>query len=259
MKGETDPALCTPNSKDMTEAMAGFPGVELGDHVKRVARLACAGGAHVAFFRAEHSGLKSCRAAAVASGGGKGCTWGCLGLSDCEDVCEFDAIHMNKYGLPIVNEDPMSNQVNAFSASVQRITSEQMQMVAASTSNPTPEQLEEFFATMRNTMSEQVQLAADLQGLPGAGDRSTHDLVTSPGSGADGEHPRGMEPHQAAQHLCLPRRSWHDRAGIRQGHGRAGGFSRCLAGDQGRDDQGEAVVGASVLAELGCLAANERE
>ncbi len=105
VKGETDPALCTPNSKDMTEAIAGFLGVELGDHVKRVARLACAGGAHVAFFRAEYSGLKSCRAAAVASGGGKGCTWGCLGLGDCEDVCEFDAIHMNKYGLPIVSED----------------------------------------------------------------------------------------------------------------------------------------------------------
>lgn len=105
VKGEGDPALCTPNSQDMTEAIASFLGVELGDHVKRVARLACAGGAHVAYFRAEYSGLKSCRAAALASGGGKGCTWGCLGLGDCETECEFDAIHMNKYGLPIVTED----------------------------------------------------------------------------------------------------------------------------------------------------------
>ncbi|MCP5416680.1 MAG: RnfABCDGE type electron transport complex subunit B [Chromatiaceae bacterium] len=105
VKGEVDPALCTPNSQDMTEEIAAFLGVELGDHTKRVARLACAGGAHVAYFRAEYSGLKSCRAAALISGGGKGCTWGCLGLGDCEAVCEFDAIHMNKYGLPVVSEE----------------------------------------------------------------------------------------------------------------------------------------------------------
>lgn len=105
VKGETDPALCTPNSQAMTEEIAEFLGVELGDHTKRVARLACAGGAHVAFFRAEYSGMKSCRAAALVSGGGKGCTWGCLGLGDCETVCEFDSIEMDNHGLPIVNED----------------------------------------------------------------------------------------------------------------------------------------------------------
>jgi len=105
VKDGTDPGLCTPNSKDMTQAIANFLGVELGEQVKRVARLACAGGVHVAYFRAEYSGLKSCRAAALVSGGGKGCTWGCLGLGDCASVCEFDAIHMNRYGLPVVTED----------------------------------------------------------------------------------------------------------------------------------------------------------
>ncbi len=105
VKGTANPALCTVNSVDMTQAIADFLGVELGDHEKRVSRLACAGGVHVAYFRAEYSGLKSCRAAALVSGGGKGCTWGCLGLGDCETVCEFDAIRMNKFGLPVVNED----------------------------------------------------------------------------------------------------------------------------------------------------------
>lgn len=104
LKG-ADPALCTVNSKEMTQSIADLLGVELGQHEKRVARLACAGGAHVAYFRAEYKGLKSCRAAAVVAGGGKGCTWGCLGLGDCERACEFDAIHMNKYGLPVVDED----------------------------------------------------------------------------------------------------------------------------------------------------------
>ena len=36
------------------------------------------------------------------AGGGKGCTWGCLGLADCERDCLLDAIYMNEDGLPVV-------------------------------------------------------------------------------------------------------------------------------------------------------------
>ncbi len=33
-----------------------------------------------------------------------GCQYGCLGLGDCVDACDFDAIHMNpETGLPVVN------------------------------------------------------------------------------------------------------------------------------------------------------------
>src|SRR5512145_2522222 len=55
--------------------------------------------------RARYDGVKSCRAASLVSGGGKGCSWGCLGLADCEVVCDFDAITMNRHGLPVVDED----------------------------------------------------------------------------------------------------------------------------------------------------------
>jgi ferredoxin len=75
----------------------------MGNVEKRVARLACAGGRHVARMRAHYAGLSSCRAAAVVGGGGKACAWGCLGLGDCATVCEFDAITMNQYGLPVVD------------------------------------------------------------------------------------------------------------------------------------------------------------
>ena len=103
VKGEVDPGLCTVNSKEMNQAIADFVGVEMGKHEKRVARLACAGGSHVAYIRASYEGLKTCRAAALVSGGGKGCTWGCLGFGDCADVCEFEAISMNRFGLPVVD------------------------------------------------------------------------------------------------------------------------------------------------------------
>jgi ferredoxin len=89
----------------MNAYIARFLGVELGQVEKRVARLACGGGRHVARMRAHYQGLGSCRAAATVGGGGKACAWGCLGLGDCAAVCEFDAIGMNQFGLPVVDGD----------------------------------------------------------------------------------------------------------------------------------------------------------
>jgi len=103
--GAANPSQCTVSSKDMVGFIAGYLGVQVGQQEKVVARLACAGGNHVARMRAEYSGMGTCRAAVAAGGGGKACSWGCLGLGDCDDSCGFDAIHMDKHGLPIVNED----------------------------------------------------------------------------------------------------------------------------------------------------------
>lgn len=103
--GSQAPGKCTVNSRDMTERIAGFLGVHAGVEEKRVARLACAGGNNVARMRAQYEGMRTCRAAALVAGGGKGCAWGCLGLADCRDVCTFGAIIMNVYGLPVVDED----------------------------------------------------------------------------------------------------------------------------------------------------------
>ena len=103
--GEVIPAQCTVNAPAQNQVIADLLGISAGTVEKRVARLACAGGAHVAFSRARYAGLKSCRAAAQVSGGGKACAWGCLGLADCAEVCDFDAIHMDRHGLPVVEAD----------------------------------------------------------------------------------------------------------------------------------------------------------
>lgn len=103
--GDVVPAQCTVSSPDQRNNIADLLGVAAGDIEKRVARLACAGGRHVAFLRARYAGHDSCRAAAVVSGGGKECVWGCLGLADCAKVCTFDAIHMDLHGLPVVDAD----------------------------------------------------------------------------------------------------------------------------------------------------------
>jgi electron transport complex protein RnfB len=103
--GEVQPSQCTVASGDDIDEIADYLGVDAGEAEKRVARLRCAGGKAQAFQIAEYDGFESCRAAAVVSGGGKGCSWGCLGLGDCDVACDFDAIKMNSNGLPVVDID----------------------------------------------------------------------------------------------------------------------------------------------------------
>ena len=103
--GDVVPAQCSVSSPAMRQEIADFLGVAAGQADRRVARLACAGGRHVAYLRARYAGHNSCRAATVVSGGGKECAWGCLGLGDCASVCTFDAISMDLHGLPQVDAD----------------------------------------------------------------------------------------------------------------------------------------------------------
>lgn len=103
IEGRTVPAQCTVSTAEVRQSIADVVGVAVGEQEQRLARLACAGGRHVAWVRAHYAGLPSCRAASVVAGGGKACPWGCLGLGDCADVCTFDAIRLDAHGLPQVD------------------------------------------------------------------------------------------------------------------------------------------------------------
>ena len=105
VRGALPPSRCTVASADGIAAIAELLDVDPGRQEKRVARLHCAGGRGHASQIAEYQGLDSCLAASVLSAGGKGCTWGCLGLGDCQQACSFDAIQMHRNGLPQVDID----------------------------------------------------------------------------------------------------------------------------------------------------------
>ncbi len=105
VSGDSLPGKCTVSTDEGRLKIAEFLGVALGAENKQVARLACQGGSNVARNRANYSGIESCRAASLVSGGGKGCFWGCLGHGDCESVCDFDAISMSDQRLPVVDVD----------------------------------------------------------------------------------------------------------------------------------------------------------
>jgi Na+-translocating ferredoxin:NAD+ oxidoreductase RNF subunit RnfB len=103
--GTARPGLCSVSSPEGHARIARFLEVDVGAVEKRVARLACAGGANVARRRAHYEGHASCGAAAIVAGGGKSCFWGCLGLGDCAEACDFDALHLDAHDLPIVSEE----------------------------------------------------------------------------------------------------------------------------------------------------------
>ncbi len=105
ISGNEPIAQCSVSTPEVQEEIAGYLGIGVGSAQKKVARLACAGGSNVARQRVRYQGLKTCLAASVVTGGGKGCVWGCLGHGDCDVVCDFDAITMDVNGLPVVDEE----------------------------------------------------------------------------------------------------------------------------------------------------------
>ncbi|MFP4623763.1 MAG: RnfABCDGE type electron transport complex subunit B [Gemmatimonadota bacterium] len=105
IQGKEPPATCTVMSEGEREDVADYLGVSAGEASKVVARLMCAGGSDVAVQRAEYYGIESCSAAVAVGGGGKGCTWGCVGFADCAVACDFDAITMSEFGLPVVDPE----------------------------------------------------------------------------------------------------------------------------------------------------------
>lgn len=103
--GTEAPAGCTVSSPEGIAGIAAYLGVDAGRKDRKIARLHCAGGKSVVTQLADYRGWPSCRAAFVVNGGGKACSWGCLGLGDCERVCDFHAIRMSADRLPVVDPD----------------------------------------------------------------------------------------------------------------------------------------------------------
>lgn len=103
VNNENKPGKCSVSSPSGVEAIAAFLGVNAGFEEKRVARLLCAGGKQESHHQAEYAGQRTCRSVSMVTGGNKDCVWGCLGLGDCERVCDFSAISMNEDGLPVVD------------------------------------------------------------------------------------------------------------------------------------------------------------
>ncbi len=96
---------CPVGGADMMKEIADLLGLEADETDEMIAVVRCNGSRHHAPPKVEYDGLTSCAFAHALSSGESGCPNGCLGLGDCVESCDFDAIHMNpETGLPDVND-----------------------------------------------------------------------------------------------------------------------------------------------------------
>lgn len=103
IKGDAPVNGCLPGGADVTSKIADFLGVNAEHAEEMVAAVHCKGGLEEAIERAVYEGIHDCHAAELVGRGSKECQYGCLGLSSCVTVCEFDAIHINDNGIAEVD------------------------------------------------------------------------------------------------------------------------------------------------------------
>lgn len=100
-----DTTLCSPGGSACAKAVSEIMGVSAGDATPMTAVVLCRGTAENAVDVMDYYGDMSCKTASQLFGGGKACSYGCLGLGDCEAACPFDAIHVGENGLAEVDAE----------------------------------------------------------------------------------------------------------------------------------------------------------
>ncbi|MDP3730272.1 MAG: RnfABCDGE type electron transport complex subunit B [Candidatus Omnitrophota bacterium] len=101
-KGFAVPSGCVVSNETARISIAEILEIDYNSKVKTVAAVLCNGGTR-AKNKYAYRGIRNCKAASLVFGGHKACAFGCLGLSDCVDICPFDAITMGGDGLPAVD------------------------------------------------------------------------------------------------------------------------------------------------------------
>ncbi len=91
--GEAPPNKCTVGGESCARALAELLGIELAASLPYRPVVHCSAGWAERLKRSDYRGEATCVSANMISGV-QGCTYGCLGLGDCERACGFDAIHV---------------------------------------------------------------------------------------------------------------------------------------------------------------------
>ncbi len=102
--GKAPPTSCVAAGDATSKKLAGVLGVEVGAKKRNIAVVLCHGGTAEAKRTAEYRGAVDCTAADL-TGGGKACSFGCLGYGECVASCEFGAMAMSEDNLPLVFHD----------------------------------------------------------------------------------------------------------------------------------------------------------
>jgi len=97
---------CPVGGNEVMEKAAAILGKTVEKTAPKVAVLKCSGSCDHRPKTNQYDGASSCAVAANLYGGETACSFGCLGLGDCEVACDFDALYINQEtGLPEVDDD----------------------------------------------------------------------------------------------------------------------------------------------------------
>ena len=88
------PSLCPVGGADVAGQIAEIMGVEAGDVDPKAAMVMCQGTYGVTQQIMEADRIHTCKSAKMFYGGQWACPYGCLGLGDCANVCNYDAIRI---------------------------------------------------------------------------------------------------------------------------------------------------------------------
>ena len=101
-----DGLYCPVGGNEMTVIVATILGKVAVEKEREIAVVRCSGAPKFRPRTTEYDGAANCTVVSKLYSGETGCQYGCLGLGECVDACNFNAIHMNPVtGLPEVTED----------------------------------------------------------------------------------------------------------------------------------------------------------
>lgn len=87
-------SLCPVGGAAVASQIAEIMGVAGGDVDPKIAMVMCKGTLEATRQIEELDRIHSCKSAKMFYGGNWACPYGCLGMGDCADVCQFDAIRI---------------------------------------------------------------------------------------------------------------------------------------------------------------------
>jgi Na+-translocating ferredoxin:NAD+ oxidoreductase RNF subunit RnfB len=97
---------CPVGGAPVMSTVAGILGKSVSSATPKVAVVRCNGTCEFRPKMTVYDGATTCAIAAQHYGSETGCSYGCYGLGDCVDACDFDAMYMDeKTGLPVIIED----------------------------------------------------------------------------------------------------------------------------------------------------------
>ena len=92
VEGEAVNGKCSPGGAGVADKVSQYLGSEKVDVAYKTALVHCMGTYDNTSDRMVYQGLSSCNAAVQLFGGTTSCSWGCMGLGDCAEACEYGAI-----------------------------------------------------------------------------------------------------------------------------------------------------------------------